>query len=305
MQFQIACPSGATFEFKEMGGRQIIAIAERVGVNASSETLTTILSSCCTSIVNAGPYPELDVGPGSPNWANMLYGDVITALLWLRVKSFGEVGSEYEYTFACEHCGTQGNATHDLVELLEDPEANRTLTEETVAALLARQPLTATIAEKREPKAFAGSEELPRLIAPAISVTFDLHRIAQDVAMRERMKNAKRKKITTVEQVATQMKGVRGLVTEKTGEPLKDLLSLWRWVQDQSADTIDNLLAQMRAADCGVDPMVDVRCNGEGGCEKQMTIALPFGKSFFSPRAGAMKKASMTKLASSGSSSPA
>jgi hypothetical protein len=297
MQFQVECPSGAVFEFKEMGGRQLIAVAERVGATASGETLVTILSSCCTSIIDAGPYPELVVGKGSPNWANMLYGDVITALLWLRIKSFPDIGGEYDYTFFCEHCGTKGRAGHDLLELLEDPEANRRLSEEASRALLARQPLTATIPARHAPPV-EGSTEAPPIISEAISVSFDLHRIAQDVVMREKMKTNNRKKITTVEQVAAQLKGVQGFVTQKTGEPVRDLVSLWRWVQDQSVDTIDNLLAQMRAADCGVDPVITVRCNGEDGCAKQMEISLPFGKSFFSPRSGATKKASTTNPAS-------
>ncbi len=115
--------------------------------------------------------------------------------------------------------------------------------------------------------------------------------------MKVMMKRANRKKLTIYEQVATQLKGVEGLVTAKTGEPVKDLQGLWNWAQKQNADTVDNLLAQMRAADCGVDPVVLAWCENEE-CGRQQKITLPFGKSFFNPRAGATKKASTTKLAS-------
>lgn len=304
MQFEIPCPSGAVFLFKEMGGEQIIAVAERVGANTSSETLTTVLAGCCTEILDPGPYPALEVGKGSPNWANLLYGDVITALLWLRVKSFPEVGASYEYDFTCEHCKHVCGATHDLVGLLEDPDANRMLSDESTVALLANQPLTAKIPARYAPKLPGVESSVGELLTPEISITYDLHRITQDTVMKVQMKRQDRKKVTTIEQVATQLKSVAGLVTAKNNEPVRDLPGLWKWARQQSADTIDNLLSQMRDADCGVDPVVMAWCD-QPDCGKEQRISLPFGRSFFNPRLGATKKALTRKAASSASSSPA
>lgn len=305
MPTEIHLPSGASIEATTFGGREIIAIAERVGANASGETLTTVMTSCHVGTLDPGPYPFLEAGVGKPNWAKFLWTDLLVALIRLRIASFpslmpGEeeakvvpgqpppppprtVGRTYEYEFSCEFCRHLCSHEIDLVELLDDPDHYRPLPDASKARI-------------------AASQFFPLEVKGVGKVLFDLRRAEQDPPMRALLKREGRRKETDVESIAKRLKRVEtagGKIFEQN-----DLRGMWRWACGLSGDALDQLLAGMEEAEGGLDTEITAWCDNMEQCGREQRITLPFGRTFFRPRAGT-RKASMHRLGSSGASSQA
>lgn len=302
MPFEIHLPSGAVIEANGFGGREIIAIAERVGANASGETLTTVMSSCHVGTLDPGPYPFLEAGPGKPSWQKMLWTDLLVAMVRLRIESFpsllpGEealkpnekgppprtVGRAYEFEFSCEHCRHLCGGEIDLAELLADPDHYRPLPEASKERL-------------------AASQLFPLSVQGVGTVLFDLRRAEQDGPMRALLKREGRRKETDVESIAKRLKRVEaasGKVYEQN-----DLRGIWRWCCGLSGDALDQLLAGMEAAEGGLNPEITAWCDNVEQCGREQRISLPFGRTFFRPRS-ATRKAAIRSPSSSGASSPA
>lgn len=301
MTFEIPLPSGAVIEANGFGGREIIAIAERVGANASGETLTTVMTSCHVGTLDPGPYPFLEAGAGKPSWQKLLWTDLLVAMVRLRIESFpslaageeplkpGEtgpaprtVGRAYEFEFSCEHCRHLCGGEIDLAELLADPDHYRPLPESSRARI-------------------AASQLFPLTVPGVGSVLFDLRRAEQDAPMRALLKREGRRKETDVESIAKRLKRVEaagGKVYEQN-----DLRGIWRWCCGLSGDALDQLLAGMEAAEGGLNPEITAWCDNVEQCGREQRISLPFGRTFFRPRSATRKGA--TRLpSSSGASSP-
>jgi len=305
MPFELHLPSEAVIEANGFGGKEIIAIAERVGANASGETLTTVMTSCHVGTLDPGPYPFLEAGPGKPNWNKLLWTDLLVAMLRLRIESFpsllpGEqvleakpgqppppaprtVGRTYEFEFSCEFCRHLCGGEIDLADLLADPDHYRPLPDASKARI-------------------AASQFFPLEVPGVGKVLFDLRRAEHDAPMRALLKREGRRKETDVESIAKRLKRVEaggGKVYEQN-----DLRGMWRWCCGLSGDAIDQLLAGMEAAEGGLDTEITAWCDNMEQCGREQRISLPFGRTFFRPRAGTRKGATH-RLGSSAASSPA
>jgi hypothetical protein len=66
----------------------------------------------------------------------------------------------------------------------------------------------------------------------------------------------------------------------------RDFRKIREIVEDMDADVIDELRADMETKDCGVETSFEVVCDE---CDEETTIELPFGRTFWMPKTGALK----------------
>lgn len=285
--FELNLPSGLIIEATSLDGDGVIQIAERVGGNASGATIAALMRAATKRVVDPGPYPMLRPGEIVSNWASALWGDLLSAVIQLRIHSFPSHRGSFPFEFSCPHCRALVSAEIDLEDMLADPEHFGALPEESKEILINGQMFEFT---------------LPTC---GRKVKFDLARAEQDDPMRALMKQEKRKKETDVETIAKRLKEIEG-VDNKTG-PIRDMRSLWRWCKAPGnlvSNDIDALLDEMRRVDIVVNTSILAWCdNADKNCERQSRIQLPLDVSFFRPRSGT-KRVATAKHAGSASSSP-
>lgn len=92
----ITCPSGMLITVRGLKTKEADVLASSSGSKAIPATLQTILSACCESIDDHGPYK-------SPlSWDDVLQGDRTFVLLQIRKAT---LGSEYEFKTQCPSAG--------------------------------------------------------------------------------------------------------------------------------------------------------------------------------------------------------
>lgn len=268
----------------EIGGEELIQIIDRAKPNASEiDTIAAVLGSCFEEVVEPGPYAFLSPGPGKPAFGRLLQGDVLVAILRLRIASFPRLQGAYEFDFPCSYplCGDLTPWSVDLGAMLAHPKLYRSLSPDSFMRVAEGTPF-------------------PFTTSSGTTIHFQLSTPSLLKPVRDLMKRENRKKLTDVELVAQQLVSVEGLRSAKTNEPIKDLRGLWQWARKQTAGTLDEILAAYEAADCGIDTEIRVRCET---CGRQQDRDLPFGRTFFAPRS-ATKKGSMERPSSGEDSSP-
>lgn len=277
MAHEITLPSGLAVECTDLDGAAVIKIAERVGANASGQTLSAFLEATTQRVIDPGPYPHLRAGEKVPNWQALLWGDLFTAIIKLRIASFPN-HPDFEFEYSCPHCRSLQGGCIALADYVNDEDHFRPLPEESVKTI--------------------ESGELFSTMLPVAKrrVWFDLARAEQDEPMRVLMKREQRQKETDIEVIAKRVKRIEG-VEGKTG-PTTDLRGLWRWLsapQNLTVQDLDHLLAEMRDADIIVDAEVLAWCqNHAAHCGRESRVTLPLNTSFFRPRSGT-KRGAMAK----------
>jgi hypothetical protein len=78
----VECPSGFAFKARKLTGR----IMAQIAAKAEVDDLSTIVSSCCVEVLDAGPY-ALGDKDGLPNWKRVISGDLSVAFIRLRAMS--------------------------------------------------------------------------------------------------------------------------------------------------------------------------------------------------------------------------
>lgn len=266
----LECPSGLIIEADSLDSSAIIQIAERIGANASGQTLAAFMRAATKRIVDPGPYPTLRAGEVVPNWNSVLWGDLLSAIIQLRIMSFPSHKGNFDFEFSCPGCRKLVPGGIDLAELLADSDHCAPLPDESKEILL--------------------SGKMFEFVLPSSGkrVEFDLARADQDEPMRILMQREKRTKETDIEVIAKRLRFVEGL-ENKTG-PIKDLRSIWRWCCKSGSlvfDDIDALLSEMARVDVLFDTKILAWCNNHAGnCGRQSRIQLPLDVSFFRPRSG-------------------
>jgi hypothetical protein len=270
--YELSLPSGLTVEANDLDGPAVIKIAERVGANATGQTIAAFMECTAGRVLDPGPYPHLKEGEKVPKWESVLWGDLFTAIVKLRIASFPDK-PHFDFEFSCPYCRALQPSSISLVDYVNDPDHFQSLPEESKLVLQASK-----LFETKLP----GSGR---------RVWFDLARADQDEPMRREMAKEQRVKETDIEAIAKRVKEIEG-VEGKSG-PTKDLRGLWRWLRapgNMKSRDIDHLLAEMRDADIVVDSQVLAWCsNHAGNCVRQSRVTLPLNTSFFRPRSGTKK----------------
>lgn len=284
---ELPLPSGLVVECVDLDGDAVIRIAERVGANASGATIAAFMEATTKRVVDPGPYPHLREGEKIANWQSILWGDLFSAIVRLRVASFPD-SPDFDFEFSCPHCRALQPSSVTLIDYVEDTDHFRPLPETSIEMLQSGKMF-----ERVLPKS-------------GRRVWFDLARAEQDEPMRREMTKDKRTKETDVETIAKRIKMIDG-VEGRTG-PTKDLRGLWNWLKKPGnlpIQDLDFLLAEMRDADIVVNSQVLAWCtNHTGNCARQSRVDLPLNTSFFRPRSGT-RRVSMAKQGASDSSSQA
>ncbi len=266
---ELSLPSGLVIEAGDLDGAAVIKIAERVGANASGATIAAFMDATTKRVVDPGPYLHLTEGGQVPDWQHLLWGDLFTAIVKLRIASFPE-HPDFEFEFSCPHCRALQPSSITLADYVADEDHFQPLPKESKVVLATGKPVETVLpmAKRR--------------------VWFDLARAEQDEPMRREMAKEKRNKETDIEVIAKRVKRIEG-VDGKTA-PTTDLRGLWRWLRapgNMKAADIDHLLAEMRDADILVDSQVRAWCsNYKDGCGRESRVNLPLNTSFFRPRSG-------------------
>lgn len=271
MTLIVQCPSGLELLAHPIGGEELITIIDRAKPGADAfDSITAVLASCFEQVIEPGPYRFLEPeSTARPSFARVLQGDILVAILRLRIASFPKLKGLYEFDFPCSYseCGHLTPWELDLAELLGNEKLYRSLSPDAFMRVHEGTPFSYKTSD--------GQTIYYQLDTPSLAKPL------RDLMTRER-----RKKTTDVEQVARQLVRVDGLRTQKTNEPVTDLRGLWQWAKRQTAGTLDEVLEAYEASDCGVDTEIRVRCEE---CGKEQDINLPFGKTFFRPRASTKK----------------
>lgn len=121
---KIICPSGLAGEIRELKTKEANLIARNFGTSAGA-TIQDVVAACWTKTLDPGPY-KLPAS-GVLDWQDVLFGDVLYALLRIRALTFGE---DYEFTVQCTNRpGCQERIKHtvvlDKVKVIPFPAASR------------------------------------------------------------------------------------------------------------------------------------------------------------------------------------
>lgn len=270
--YELELPSGLVVEADDLDGPAVIKIAERVGANATGQTIAAFLECTAKRVLDPGPYPHLVEGEKVPKWEAILWGDLFTAIVKLRIASFPDK-PDFDFEFSCPHCKSLQPSSISLVDYVNDEDHFQPLPDTSKLTLQSGKLFETTLPSSGK------------------RVWFDLARAEHDEPMRRAMALEKRTKETDIEVIAKRVKQIED-VEGKTG-PTRDLRGLWRWLKapaNLKSRDIDHLLAEMRDADIVVDSQVLAWCsNHEGHCGRQSRVTLPLNTSFFRPRSGTKK----------------
>lgn len=268
----IECPSGLKGEARRIKGHEIQAIADKLAddEDVSEAGLIAVLNGCWVNTIDAGPYGYVSKGTTNVPWRKVLKGDLIPALLNIRVGSFRD-GKDYKFVTRCpvSTCKKPVKWTIDIVsELLG---RTRKLSE---AGRNHLQQGGEDLSLKLEVMPDMGGE--PKIVP----ITYRLATLNRDKdaekwkAQMLRKKERVSKEDIIIDQIANQ-------ITSIDGEKLTHR-DRWKYVRDLGAQEIYDLRDAFEKAECGIDTEVTVRCES-ASCGYEFDVDLPFGPSFLDP----------------------
>ncbi len=266
----IECPSGLKGEARRIKGREIQAIADKLAddEDVSEAGLISVLNGCWTNTIDPGPYGYVSVGTTQVPWRRILKGDLIPALLNIRVGSFRD-GKDYTFVARCSACKKPFRWTIDITkELLA---RTRPLSKEGLAHL---EQGGADLEMDLEMMPDEGGE------TNVIPVKYRLANLERDKDATKwkrqqlRRKERRSKEEIIIDQLANQITSVDGKKLNHRDR--------WQWVRNLDAQSIYDLRDHFEAAECGIDTSVTVQCERET-CEYEFDVDLPFGPSFLDP----------------------
>jgi hypothetical protein len=252
----VSLPSGLglTLRAVSLAEESIFAEAARSkgGHNVFVQALYKVLSACSPSVNNPGPYPALATG-GRADWAKMLLGDRIAAMLHLRALSYRDGNIYTLEKVPCPACRERKTHTVDIFEQL----VWAPLSPESAERFRAGQPFEVEIQDRK--------------------VSFGLGTgLTEELSDKLDRQNPGRI-------VATSM---RARILDVEGIDRRDILD---WLdgcagrggkfEGLSSQEADDLRDAFDRADCGVDTDVELTCR----CGNEFVMQLPFGEGFFAP----------------------
>lgn len=263
-------PSGLQVEARRMSAIEAIDMAEKAkSSKASGNAIARLLSSCTEHVVSAGPYPWVDDGATGLDWMGALAGDLIVGLMQLRSGSM-RVKDRYVFREECAACEEPYLWSVPLYKL-----PIRKLSESSADVIRNAAGKFSVTIDRVDGKG-------------KISATFVLPTSKDDEPMRQLFRQLNRRKSTVVEQLAQVIRTV-------DGGAAMSIKQRHEWVKTLDLDDVNELLAKVRDADCGVDTRIYTRCPE---CGRSKPCDLPFGESFFNPQEGERLEALGIKMAS-------
>ena len=269
----IECPSGLKGEARRIKGHEIQAIADKLAddEDVSEAGLISVLNGCWVNTIDSGPYSCVSTGTVNVPWRKVLKGDLIPALLNIRVGSFRD-GKDYTFLTRCPLCKKPFRWTIDIKKALLS--RTRPLSDAGRAHL-----------DEGGSDLCMNLEVLPDMGGEGriVPITYRLATLQRDKAAEKWKKQQLRRKERVskediiIDQLANQITGIEG----KGGREL-DHRKRWKWVKDLGAQEIYDLRDAFEAAECGIDTSVTVRCEN-ASCEYEFDVDLPFGPSFLDP----------------------
>ena len=268
----IECPSGLKGEARRIKGREIQAIADKLAddEDVSEAGLIAVLNGCWVNTISAGPYGYVSTGTVNVPWRKVLKGDLIPALLNIRVGSFRD-GKDYTFVTRCpvSQCKKPFKWTIDIVEELLGrtralSEAGRTHLEQ------GGEDLSYDLSVMPD---MGGDPEI-------IPITYRLATLHRDKDAEKWKKQMLRRKERTsrediiIDQLANQITSIGG---QKLNHRER-----WKYVRELGAQEIYDLRDAFESAECGIDTEVTVRCES-ASCGYEFDVDLPFGPSFLDP----------------------
>lgn len=241
-------PSGLTIELRKMRGQELIDLANTSRGN-KSQTLSQMVAPCWVRTVESGPYASAE-SDKPLDWKRVLRGDVIAALLAIRVASVPK-GEAYAFQVKCEGCGEQ--YTWNIDDLGKLP----------VQKLSAESQNTVLAGALFEMRTSTGRD-----------LTFKLATEEDDEPVREIMKALGLKKVTLVETLAAQIQTIDGVTGN--GSPIVRHRLLAGLEYDELLEMRDH----MDSVDCGINSQIETTCDS---CDWKQEVDLPLDKTFFRP----------------------
>ena len=268
----IECPSGLKGEARRIKGREIQAIADKLAddEDVSEAGLISVLNGCWTNTIDAGPYGYISTGNIQVPWRRVLKGDLIPALLNIRVGSFRD-GKDYTFLARCSACRKPFRWTIDITtELLA---RSRPLSEEGLAHL-EQGGADLSMDLKVYPEEDINGE--PRIVP----ISYRLATLERDKdAEKWKKQQLRRKERRTKEEIIIDQ--LANQITRIDGKKLNHR-ERWTWVKELGSQEIYDLRNHFEAAECGIDTSITVKCE-RGICEYEFDVDLPFGPSFLDP----------------------
>jgi hypothetical protein len=259
----VELPSGMAGDVRKIKGTEIAVLAEQtegVGGNADGG-FTSLLNGCWLRTLDKGPYPHVSTGDAKPNWKLLLKGDVLFGVVELRRISLTD-GDTFDFDSKCEECNAKIPWSVKLSEL-----PVRKLPAASFEAISEGRPFRVDI-EKDGAKHAA---------------TFRLQTIGQEEPIARLMKQTKRSTATIVDVICAQIETVQGV------NP--DIKARYRFLSELSMGELFDLRAKLDEHDCGIDTLIEIRCQNKA-CGWEQEINLPLlGRRFFSPKKRLTKKA--------------
>lgn len=246
-------PSGLKVELRKLRGQELIDLAERARSNAP-QRISQIVAPCSVAVIDPGPYPFVLADKPVP-WGKLLRGDLIAALLALRVASVPD-GDVYDFPVRCERDECHARYEWRIQSITNDLPVRR-LSDEAKARLA------------------SGDARFEAHTLSGVRVTYKLMTEEDDEPIRKLMKLLERKAITMVETLAAQTRSIEGV----TEDP-NDIRKRQRFFASLDYDELLDLRQKLDEQDCGVDSEIRTTCTE---CGWEQDLNLPFGKTFFMP----------------------
>jgi hypothetical protein len=253
---ELTCPSGLRGMVRGLKGRDFRNFNRQT--SRSGEGLTKVLQGCWTQTIDPGPYAA--ASDGGVNWADVLIGDRLYALIGIRQAMYPE--EKYSFRITCREMRCRQSIDWQIDLLKELPV--KKLPEASKAALV----------EGR-------NEFKVDLAPPGVGVWFKLmtgrDQSAQQRMIQQAVKQAPRgeKPSDLVLSLASRIIRVEGL------DGSEDFDARVEWLEDLDGSCHRKLLRGFDAVDCGVETSIEVECQA---CMAVQGVELPFDETFLMPR---------------------
>lgn len=248
-EIEVKCPSGLTGIVRGLKGREIDLFANQQEMR-KRRVGTKILQACWIETVQLGPaYPNLD--PAKLDWNKVLTADRFYAALRVRMATYRdqvdrEKPAKYIFPHQCNDAGCRKKFEWELD--LEDLPV-KPLPDASIMAFVAGNKFTTTVGGRLVTyKLTTGADE---------GVALD----ARDRSPEKRATAALRSRVVSVSDV--------------------EFEDTHAWIEDLDAGDAFDLISAMERDDGGVETDIDIECPH---CGNLMTVDLPLGDAFWTPR---------------------
>lgn len=266
---KIELPSGAVGVARKLKTGDLQDLADGMEDDElAMEGVFLLVRSSWLQCADAGAYSEdvMAYGTTAPEWPKVLKGDLLAALLQLRIGSFRE-GHLYEFEVPCEH-NEKCPPIKWQIDLREDVLSRvKKLPESSFEHVRTGEPLITRLY----------NPETGKHDGPAVS--FRLQTVENEGPINELRKKQieqdrrKSNKPNLIDQLASQIVAVEGV-------RLSNERQVWQWVKKLDLDDALDLQDAFEAADCGFETELEVRCKH---CRRTQKADLPLQKSFLVP----------------------